>query len=53
MAVIKEQFIVIKVSALVKEDDGSSIVPAEIVKTFEAVATELLGDRVIVEVTSE
>ena len=50
MAQILEENIVIKVSKLVKNGAGESLVPAETLQALEAVAQELLGDTVIVEV---
>ena len=50
MAQILEENIVIKVSKLVKTGAGESLVTAETLQALEAVAQELLGDAVIVEV---
>ena len=50
MAQIIEENIVIKVSKLVRTGGDESLVPAETLQALEAVAQELLGDTVIVEV---
>ena len=50
MAQVIEEAIVIKVSKLVKNGAGESLVPAETLVALEQVAQELLGDGVIVEV---
>jgi hypothetical protein len=54
MAKITEQLIVIKVSKLLKDDEPShQLVDQETLIGLEAVASELLGDRVIVEVEAQ
>lgn len=50
MAQIIEENIVIKVSKLVKNGSGESLVPEETLQAIEQVAQELLGESVIVEV---
>lgn len=50
MAQIIEENIVIKVSKLVKNNTGESLVPEEVLTALESVAEELLGAGVIVEV---
>lgn len=50
MAQVIEENIVIKVSKLVKNGTGESLVPDETLSALEQVAQELLGDGVIVEV---
>jgi hypothetical protein len=51
MATILEENIVIKVSKLVKSNNSSdTLVTEDTVQALEAVAQELLGDSVIVEV---
>lgn len=51
MAKIHEEVIVLKVSKLIKNDDSvESIVTESTVSELEAVAQELFGDSVIVEV---
>jgi hypothetical protein len=50
MAHIIEENIIIKVSKLVKNDTGETLVAADTVSALEQVAQELLGDAVIVEV---
>lgn len=50
MAQIIEENIIIKVSKLVKSNDGETLVTSDTVSALEAVAQELLGDAVIVEV---
>lgn len=50
MAKILEENIVIKVSKLVRDGTGQVLVPEETVQALEAVAQELLGESVIVEV---
>jgi hypothetical protein len=50
MAKIIEENIIIKVSKLVKISADESLVPEETLQALEAVAQELLGDSVIVEV---
>lgn len=54
MAKITEQLIVIKVSKLVKNnEDIVRLVDNEVLASLEAVASELLGNQVIVEVESQ
>lgn len=50
MAQIIEENIIIKVSKLVKNGGGETLVPADTLAALEAVAQELLGESVIVEV---
>lgn len=50
MAKIIEENIVIKVSKLVKAGAEEALISSETVAALEAVAQELLGDSVIVEV---
>ena len=51
MAKIIEETIVLKLSRIAKDDGKSaSIVTEELTATLEALATELLGEHVIVEV---
>ena len=50
MAQIIEENIIIKVSKLVKNGSGESLVPEETLQAIEQVAQELLGESVIVEV---
>jgi hypothetical protein len=51
MAKIHEEIVVIKFSKLVKETDGSnSLLSAEILDSITAVAEELAGAGVIVEI---
>jgi hypothetical protein len=50
MAQVLEEVILIKVSKLVKEGTGQSLVSQETQQALEQVAQELLGDSVIVEV---
>ena len=50
MAKIIEENIIIKVSKLVKISTDESLVSEETLQALEAVAQELLGDSVIVEV---
>lgn len=50
MAQIIEENIVIKVSKLVKSGSGDELVTQDTLSALEAVAQELLGDSVIVEV---
>lgn len=50
MAQIIEENIVIKVSKLVKSSSGDELVTQDTLSALEAVAQELLGDSVIVEV---
>lgn len=55
MAKIHEELIVIKLSKLVKdsETDASSLAGSDIIQSLEAVAQELVGGSVIVEVIKE
>lgn len=50
MAQVIEENIIIRVSKLVKNGSGESLVPQETLHALEEVAQELLGDSVIVEV---
>lgn len=50
MAKILEENIVIKVSKLVKNNSDETLVAEDTLQALEAVAQELLGDSVIVEV---
>lgn len=50
MAQIIEENIIIKVSKLVKNGGEENLVPADTLAALEAVAQELLGESVIVEV---
>lgn len=50
MAQIIEENVVIKISKLVKTGTDEVLVQPETVQALEAVAQELLGDSVIVEV---
>lgn len=50
MAQVLEEVILIKVSKLVKDGTGQSLVSVETQQALEQVAQELLGDSVIVEV---
>lgn len=50
MAKIVEDVLVIKFSKLVKEGVNEDLVTAEIQASLEAVAQELVGDGIIVEV---
>jgi hypothetical protein len=50
MAQVLEEAIVIKVSKLVKNGSGETLVPEETLQALEQVTQELLGDSVIVEV---
>ena len=51
MAKIHEEIVVIKFSKLVKENDSSgTITTAELVDALQAVAEELAGAKVIVEI---
>jgi len=54
MAKIKEQNIVITLSALVKNQDkaDSSLVSDDILANLEAIVQELVGDNIVVEVSS-
>ena len=49
MAQIIEENIIIKVSKLVKQSAGESLVTNDKLQALEQVAQELLGDAVIVE----
>lgn len=55
MAKIQQQLIVIKLSKLIKDIDdvGDEIAGADITSNLEAVAQELVGDNVIVEIVTE
>ena len=55
MAKIQQQLIVIKLSKLVKDTDdtGVDIAGTEITSNLEAVAQELVGENVIVEIVTE
>lgn len=55
MAKIQQQLIVIKLSKLIKDSDdiNEDIANSDITSNIEAVAQELLGDNVIVEVVTE
>lgn len=54
MAKISEQHIVIKVSKLLKDSEPEyRLVDDEVISGIEAVASELLGKDVVVEVVSE
>ena len=55
MAKIQQQLIVIKLSKLIKDSDDitEDIAGVEVTSSMEAVAQELLGDNVIVEVVTE
>ena len=50
MAQVLEENIIIKVSKLVKDGTGMSLVPEDTLVALEQVTQELLGDGVIVEV---
>jgi hypothetical protein len=55
MAKIKEQNIVITLSALVKNQDkadSSTLVSDDILANLEAIVQELVGDSIVVEVSS-
>lgn len=53
MARVQEQAVVIKFSKLVKDDDVTvSVVEADVIASLEAVAQELAGQGIIVEVDS-
>lgn len=53
MAKIQEQSVVIKFSKLVKDDSNStSVIDSDVVASLEAVAQELAGQGIIVEVDS-
>ena len=55
MARIQQQLIVIKLSKLIKDSDdiGEDIAGIEVVSSMEAVAQELLGKNVIVEISTD
>lgn len=55
MAKIHEELIVIKLSKLVKDsaEPAATLAGADVVQSLEAVAQELVGDSVIVEVIKE
>lgn len=50
MAKIIENILIVKVSKLVKEGADENLVSDDVQQSLEAVAQELLGDTVIVEV---
>ncbi len=52
MAKIVEDVILIKLSKIVKDNDGSQVIIAspEVQQALEQVAQELVGDNVVVEV---
>lgn len=50
MAKIIENVLIVKVSKLAREGAEENLIPAETQQALEAVAQELLGDSVIVEV---
>ena len=50
MAKIIENILIVKVSKLVKEGADQNLIPEETQQALEAVAQELLGEAVIVEV---
>lgn len=50
MAHVIENIVVIKVSKLVKNGADENLISDEVQQSLEAVAQELLGDSVIVEV---
>jgi hypothetical protein len=51
MAKVQEEIIVIKISKLVKDSEsGGSLIEEGVLDSLEAVAQELLGSGVIVEV---
>lgn len=51
MAKIHEEVLVIKLSKLVKNDNGSqTIITEDIIAALEQVSQELVGDNVVVEV---
>ena len=50
MAKIKEEILVIKVSTITKDGDGPDLIDDEVASTIEAVITELLGSKAVVEV---
>lgn len=50
MAKIIEKNILVKVSQLVKNDDDAVELPEDLAVSLEAVAQELAGNKVIVEV---
>lgn len=55
MAKIQQQLIVIKLSKLIKDTDdvNTELAGADITSNLEAVAQELVGDNVIVEIVTE
>jgi len=55
MAKIQQQLIVIKLSKLIKDsaDTGEDIAGPDVTSNIEAVAQELLGQNVVVEVVTE
>jgi hypothetical protein len=53
MAKIQEQSVVIKFSKLIKDgDEGQAVIDSDVVTSLEAVAQELAGQGIIVEVDS-
>jgi hypothetical protein len=51
MAKIHEEILIIKLSKLVRNDqDSNNVVTADLVESLQAVAQELAGNSVIVEV---
>lgn len=50
MAKIIENVLIVKVSKLVKQGADENLIPEDVQQSLEAVAQELLGDAVIVEV---
>lgn len=55
MAKIQQQLIVIKLNKLVKEsaDINNDIASPDIIANIEAVAQELLGENIVVEIVTE
>ena len=55
MAKIQQQLIVIKLSKLIKDNDdiNNDIAGTDVTANLEAVAQELVGDNVIVEIVTE
>jgi hypothetical protein len=52
MAKIVEEFVIVKVSKLVRDGADSAILPEDFAPTVEALASEVIGDAsVIVEVS--
>lgn len=53
MAKIQEQAVVIKFSKLIKDgDDEKEVIDSDVISSLEAVAQELAGQGIIVEVDS-